>query len=667
MLHKNLGKRLTVALVCLLIFSVTGSAVLAAEPHEDPDTAKVVFSGIALLRYYSNSLDFVLGKNPAEVEARLAKMPFASIPQSLEESANDFATASTNISYLVVQIDDGLGKLRGLVGQFRLDEATELAGQISDNLSQAYEELYQIEQAIETTGEELKVASAPARSDLRRSYDEVVVRINRIREMLALYEELLKSTGLTPEELLKSTGLTPEELLKSTGLTLEIQPAVAFVGDDVRFDGVLTAQNLPLAGREVVLLVSGSQNITATTDAGGHYQGVLPVPYRYLPDLDVQALCYPRDKDIGLYLASLSPVVKLKVLFYEAKLEVTTAGKAYPGREITLAGRFDYGQSPPLIQRKAEIYFEDAFITEFVAQEVFTQEIKIDTGADVGKHIITVSAAADGRYAPVAASSILNVTRATPILNLTIPDIALIPGSVGVEGKLYSEIGPLSGALIKMKLDKSNVELTSSGDGSFDTKIRVGMGFGMIGWQDLTIQVVPKEPWHAPLNTTSRLLMVNVVNIGGFLAILVFLGIYLPGWLRRRLGESPGRKMRPGLVVTPPEPVSASSDSVLVSASVAERESDNGEPRHRIFYWYRLVVRFLLRIARVSLRPQQTLREFADEHSRVLGPGAKYFVELTRMVERLLYSQYRPTEQDVENSRQLSIRVEEESAGGTKG
>jgi hypothetical protein len=60
------------------------------------------------------------------------------------------------------------------------------------------------------------------------------------------------------------------------------------------------------------------------------------------------------------------------------------------------------------------------------------------------------------------------------------------------------------------------------------------------------------------------------------------------------------------------------------------------------------------------LGPQQTLREFAKESSRVLGPVAKYFIELTKIVERLLYSQYRATVEDVENSRQLSHKIEGE-------
>jgi hypothetical protein len=377
----------------------------------------------------------------------------------------------------------------------------------------------------------------------------------------------------------------------------------------------------------------------------------------------LQALYYPQDEDIGLYLASLSPVIKLKVLFYEAGLEVAVEDKAYPGLETTVNGRFDYGQSPPLTERTGEIYFDDVLITEVIAQEAFAQEIRIDPEADVGEHVITVSAAAAGRYSSAVASVIINVTRATPILDLSIPRVAMIPGGVGLEGKLYSEVGPLSEALIKMGLGKSQVELASAEDGAFDTEIRVWMGFGVIGSQDLAIQVLPQEPWHAPLVTIRTVLMVNMINSGGILAILIFLGIYLPGRLRRRLGAYPGRAARPAIATAQLEPTPTYSGRVSALTSTEASDEAGGEPRDRILRWYRLVVRLLQGITKAWLGPQQTLREFATESSRVLGPAAKYFAERTIMVERLLYSPHRPTEEDVGKSEQLSHTIEEELKG----
>ncbi len=659
--------------MCVTVLFIIGPSVFAAEPHEDPEIAKVVFSGISLLRYYSGSLDSVLQKNTAEVETRLEKTPFANIPQRLKEATDDFATSGISISYLVVKIDEELGKLRVLREQSRLDEVIKLATPTFARLSQARSELKRIEQATETTGEELKVYSVPEGSELRRSYDEVLERIDRIREMLDLYHDiltdllrapkLLKPTEITLEEFLKSMDITLEELVKPTDITLEIQPMVAFVGDNIRFESTLTSEGKPLGGREVDILLNGSRYITVKTDAYGHYQGMLQVPYWYIPELDLQALYYPRNRDVGLYLASLSPVVKVKVMFYEAELEVTVEDKAYPGLETTVTGRFDYGQSPPLNQRTVEVYFDDVLVTEIVAQEVFTQRIRIDPEADVGKHIITVSSAAARRYSPVDASAILNVTRATPVLDLSIPKVAMIPGSVGLEGKVYSEVGPLSGASIEMRLGKSQVESVSSEDGAFDTKIRGGMGFGVIGSQDLTIHVFPQEPWNAPLVVTRTLMMVNVINCIGIIAILIFLGIYLPDRLRRRLGAYPRRRATPVTVVAPLELAPRYSERLTVLTSTKESEEGNGEPRNRILYWYRLAVRLLQGITRALLKPQQTLREFARESGRALGPAAKYFIELTKMVERLLYSQYRPTEEDVGKSQQLSHTIEEELKG----
>ena len=647
MLRVKLRQRITGVVICITVLLTIGSSAFATEPHQDPETAELVFSGIALLRYYSGALDFVLVKDPATVEAKLEKMPFANIPQSLEESADEFATSGISISHLVVAIDEVMSELTVLIRQYRLEEAKELAAGTFTVLSQAYSELERLERATEAIGDELKVFSAPAESDLRHSYDELLDRIDRIREMLALYEEFLQMV------------ITLEEF-RETDVTLEIQPTIAFVGDNIRFEGALTSEQGPLAGREVDILLNSSRHITVQTDAYGNYQGSLQVPYRYVPELDLQALYYPRGEDIGLYLASLSPVIKLEVLYYVAELVIAVENQAYPGLETIISGRFDYGQSPPPDDRRVEIYLDDVLITGVRAQEAFAQVIAIPPATDVGKHIITVSSAAMGRYAPVVASALLNITRVTPILDIDIPGVALIPGGVGLGGKLHSEVvPPPSGALIKMGLGESRVESISSQDGSFDAEIRVGVGFGLVGSQDLTIQVFPQEPWYAPLDTTRTIMVVNIMNSGILLAIIIFLGILLPGRLRR-LVAYPRRRARPATVLAPPEPAPVYYEIVLDADLIKGSDESEGEPRNRIFFWYRLVVRLIQKITKVLLKPQQTLREFASESSGVLGPAAKFFLELTRTVERLLYSRYRATEEDASKSQRLSRTIEEE-------
>ncbi|MFC2002733.1 hypothetical protein ACFLV4_02140 [Chloroflexota bacterium] len=650
-MRRNLVSKVAVAIICVAVLITNSPLVFAAEPHEDPDAAEQVFGGISLLRYYSEALDLILQRNPAGFEAHLEKMPFTNMPPSIKEASDELAQSAISISYLLTEIDGDMDKLRKLREHFRFDEATELAGQIRDNLSAASNGMERVVEEITTVGEELKISSAPAKSELRRDYDEVLENINMVIEMTVLYNGTITDSLTQIDEM--------RQLLKPTSITLAIESATAFVGDNIYFEGVLTSGAEPLVGREVDILANSSRYLTVRTDAFGRYQGTLQVPYWYIPNIDLQALYYPQDGDKAVYQTPLSSVLKLKVLFYKGELEITVEDKTYPGLETVVNGRFDYGQSPPLNERRVEIYVDNVLTSEFMAQETFSQEIKIDPEIDIGKHDVTVSSPAVGRYAPVDASTILSVTRAIPILDLSIPKVVVIPGSVRLEGKIYSEDGPLSEASIKMGLGKSRVESVSSPDGAFNTKIKVGMGLSMIGRQDLVILVLPREPWQAPLNITGRILIVNAVNCGIFIALILLLGIYLPGGLKRRLRAYSRTTVRPATSTVSPEVALAYSEAATILASTEEGDEASTEPRNRIFYWYRLAVGIIQEITKALLKPQQTLREFAKESSKILGPVAKYFIEITRIVERLLYSPYKPTKKDVEISRGLSDKIEE--------
>ena len=138
--------------------------------------------------------------------------------------------------------------------------------------------------------------------------------------------------------------------------------------------------------------------------------------------------------------------------------------------------------------------------------------------------------------------------------------------------------------------------------------------------------------------------------------------------MRKRFGVYPAKRVRTMSpeALTEPSPVYSTSLSAAaptdggMSDSV-ESGKENKEPRTAILSLYRVAISLVQKIAKTLLKPGQTLREFAGENGKVLGPAAGYFIELTRMVERLLYSPYRPTEEDVEKSKQLSSNVEKES------
>jgi len=156
---------------------------------------------------------------------------------------------------------------------------------------------------------------------------------------------------------------------------------------------------------------------------------------------------------------------------------------------------------------------------------------------------------------------------------------------------------------------------------------------------------------------------VNMVSCGAFVAVLLFLGVYLPGRLGRRLGAYPKRPARPVIVTVPPESAPTYGRRVPALTLTEEREEASKEPRARIFHGYHFVVGLMQGITRALMKPKpsQTLREFANETSGIFGPAARHFIELTRIVERLIYSQYRPAEEDVKRSHQLSHNVLAES------
>ena len=655
--------------VFLVLVGLINPAVQAFDLHEDADAARTVFSGLSLFKYYSGALDYVLQRNPAEVDYRLRKMPFANIPPEIEKPTGIFTANGMGISRDIVAIYDGHLKRIELLQQFRVHEAAAQSKQLADAITQARSELDRLEGAAVSSGEYFKATSPSAGTDLKNSYQEVLDKIDRIRKMLDLQEDSLKSTTAN-SEVLKSAELilANSALLKPTELTLVIQPVSVYVGEGIQFEGRLTSEGKPLAGRELNVTLDGSPFIKAITDADGRYSGKLQVPYWYIPQVKIQALYYPKGDDVGTYIAAVSPEVAVELLFYQADLVLELDSRAFPGLETTVAGRFDYGQNPPPAQRNVEIYLDDSFTAGLKALTAFSQKIEISPDIDLGKHDVTVSAAAFGRYAPVIASGVLEVTRASTILELEIPKVAMIPGSFTVSGRVHSEAGPMAGVVVGINLGKAQAQAITGEGGQFDVDLTTAWDLSLIGSQDLLVKIVPQEPWNSPLSEARSMIVLNIINISAALLLLALLGFYLPGRLKKRLGASTGTKTRrvvpEGVPQTAPVYVQAVSAAAVSAEGSAVDEGAGpipGEAHAAILYFYRLAARLVLKISKAIFKPQQTLREFAVEHGGVLGPASKYFMQLNYMVERLLYSPHQPAEDDMVNSRQLSQSIMEAS------
>jgi hypothetical protein len=646
-LRRFFGKSFPSFIVSLIILgSICPLYGQAAEGQENPETAATVFSSVALFNYYSVSLDSVLRNNPVEAERAFSIMPLANIPVSINQSAQNFSRSAIDVSWVVLSVTENLSMAQAFLQQYRFDDVIRLEDDISALISEGTGYLDTMQRNIVAEGVILKIPSAPGNSGLKQSYDEVLEKIDKIREMFVQDIDIITTLSQSASS----------KLLKPTAVTLKIDASSAFVGDVINFEGKLVSGNSYLSWREIDILVDGSANLTVRTGSNGFFKGSLTVPYRYQPEMDLQAFYRPRDYDVGLYLASLSPVVKVKVLFYQAGLTVKVAEKAYPGLDTAIAGKFDYGPSP-VVERNTEIYLDDVFVAEAQVRDILNLKILIPPETLVGRHVVTVSARPDGRYAPVVESTGLNIIRASPVLEADIPPFIIIPGNARLAGKLHSEFGPVGGASVNIALRGSRAELVTSPDGTFRAVIPEGLGLDLIGGQDLVVMVSPQEPWNAPVKITRRVLMVNLVTCIGFLLIVVLLGIYLPARLKARFALTAKIKeepVRPVPAYTAPN----YTQQPVVPSEITYESLSGREPRSTILYFYRLMLELVMKVTRTLTRPNQTLREYAHDSIRTLGPAGVPFIKLTQTAEKLLYSKYEPTREDAEKSRELSADME---------
>jgi len=642
------------------IFLVVFSALLALgaaapayaiNPHEDPAQAQYAYSAVTLFGYYSLAIDSILERDPDTVRTKLAKMPYANLPESVTQAAGNFVFAAEDCAWRVLYVEKDIKDLRGLLDQSRQMEVTPLADEIARELSLAYGDLQQAEDATVSTGAAFGVVNEPRTSDIRLAYEGTLRKIGFVRSMLDVNRNILADL------LSVSTSVTGT----ATELTLTVQPASAFVGEIVSISGRLTTKGKPLAGRDIGILFNSENQGTVTTDAGGNFTALTRVPFWYFLSIQVQALYYPKGTDVGVYLSSLSSVATLQVLYYEASLSLSLDGTAYPGRETAIRGEAVYRPSAAPVARNLEIYIDNVLTDEFTSSGAFTRTIILAPDIKPGRHTVTVSAEAQGRYAPFFTDAFLEVRKADVRLGLNLPRVIFIPGGIDLNGGVSSDLGPLQGALVSVSSGKAMHEFRSSTDGSFQEKMRLPFEFGLVGSETLEVTVFPTEPWNQPLIVAERVFVINSITGGVFMVLILVMGVLLPRKLKIRAWHPSRRRksLQPvvsGRVETPP----VYSD--LAGAPFPDDAGRNAmavEPRGRILSWYTLILRLAQQFARVVLKPQHTLREFVAEAGKALGPLAGYLMEFTRVVEKLLYSRSKPTEADVIRSEQLRRRLQD--------
>ena len=637
---------ITFALVCA---ALPGLPVSAAVPQENPDSAAVVFNGASLFQFYTNILDSVILKNQADIIENIRKTPFVNIPTDLNDTINSFAGSSQDIGDRMLELDTNTNEIKTLLRQSRYDEATTIKNQGFQTLSGAEGNLNTIEQAARATLTQFQDAAAAKVSPITAAYSVVLDRIQKLNDTLQLYRTILTE---------QQNEILNNKSLQSPLLTLQITPQQSFVGDNVKITGTLSVNSSPLSEREISILLNGSQSANFKTDAQGNYQGSLQVPYWYVSEIQIQALYYPQNIDVNVYSSALSPVINLEVLFYKAALNLTTDKHAYPGKTTAISGQLDYNASPVPPTRQIEISLDNETVDEFEITGNFTENISLPADIATGKHLINVAVLASGRYAPVLADATLNVVKAVPVITTKMPSAALIPGNFVINGTLDSETGPVAGAQITISFEGNRIDIISGKDGTFSAVFRKNMGFGLFGAQLLDFKVTPQEPWLTTATASDKIMIFYLVNCCIFFFILGLLSIVLPRSLRFKTRENRQRQLSPETLLTANK-LSQASQTAVNKNILANNERAIKESDTRLFYWYRIVLQLVQKVSGVLVKPNQTLREYIRTTGKATGPANKYLIEFTGMVEKVLYSPHKVSDDDVKNGERLAYSVQE--------
>jgi hypothetical protein len=208
-----------------------------------------------------------------------------------------------------------------------------------------------------------------------------------------------------------------------------------------------------------------------------------------------------------------------------------------------------------------------------------------------------------------------------------------------------SELGPLTGAAVRVNISGHEYEQVTSESGGFSISGSLPAALNLGGPTELSITVLPREPWYAPIAEPRRLITVNLISVGGLVAVLlVGIAIVLTQVNRRPLV---------GATREAPEP--AAKDVAQGGAATALAQV-RGSLAEELVAIYRRVLRRLEVASGIQAEVTTTLREFVQLlPTRAEGDT---LWRLTVLAELALYSPHPVTPAQVEQARTLGLQLE---------
>jgi len=643
-------KRSLILLLVLLVFvltSILNVSVMSEvnlTPHEDPAKAESSLDSFSLLMYYSDIL-MQISIGQYENASMLAdSFRFAYVPEELRYIIQRYNDLMLELTQVLNDTENLLTEASTLLYAYRLEEVSRVLNSTGILLGRAGILIRGLEDATATLSSRLRVFASPAESRVRQAYNRLQSMLQRLRLLTEDYRKLLKTLRGEATQI-EIVELTPTEI------TLNLNASSVLVGGFVTTLGSLLSEGKGLAKRAVTILLDGMPVAESLTSQDGWYSATVRIPYKYVNSSNFQAVYLPRSDDRGVYLASRSPPVAIRILFYKTRVGVAIPKEVYPGLPMTIEGEATIMGGVPASLRSVRIFRDGVLLAENQTDLQGRFEVRVVTNprVPVGKHRLTVGIEPQKVFAGVTYEGELNVVKATSEMSIQVPSILCLPANMYVEGYVYSSFGPVKGALVRLEISEYTITTETLEEGRFEATIYMPLNLVPSGFEELRVSVEPAEPWNAPVQIKRIALVINPANIS--LMSAAFLSI------TAALFTNPRKtRLTEETVLTAPI-VQHKPEIQVVGSPRSEPAPRPEDARGRVLEAYLRVVEKIVEVTGILMAPYMTLREFLSAVRPNLKDAVDYFADLTLLAERVLYSPYFPEEDQVSKAEGSTERI----------
>jgi len=630
-------KRLFTALLLaiLLLSSLSGIPGLAEPkdiPHEDPATAGERQNPVLLLTFLGDILDLTSQSRYQDALELLDATRFANVADDIRYVIDRYSELSQRLVNLLDDLEKLLDETDYLLTSYLLEQAEQ-------NLIEA--------NSLSNDASSLLAEISLATANIADADYQLVQAYDRLEDILKRIDQLIGRLNQTVINLGDRYTSQSQVVLRETEITLTANPPTIFIGGQLTASGRLTSGGNPLADRTVAINLDGN-SYTTITDEDGSFKAHIAIPYRYVPTMNVRASYSPAGEDIGVYSYSRSLPVTINTLFYTTTLEVSAPDSSRPGLPLVIEGRLHSQVSSQ--ERSIRIFLDDRLIHNGSINGSFGINLVVPDDIADGNHSISFIVAPQGLFSSARQDLPITIARLPVTLDLEMPSIVLLPGSIEVSGCVRSLGEPVANARINITFRDEQIDIVTDNLGYFSAEIGTTLDLSLIGPQQISFQVSPAEPYYASLTLKEWLFTINTANIGFMVVVVISLGVITYTRLRTKPAARPATLVslesdKPEQLSREPLPVPKSSLSAA---------------RNEAYSIYLKSLRLVEQATKTTMLPDTTLREYAAEVKPLLRKVYLSFDRLTRVAEMALYSPVEPGKSLTMEAFKLAATIEKE-------